>query len=264
MDLHVGTSDNVNKVTGGLVVQDNEGNQFVWIPVGDFKGKNGEIDHITLGRYKTFGENPELVQDAEEYENGVPIGYSGQVGESAEWETWEGMILAKDLKSFVLNTKENGGYYIGRFEASQGQDGKAKVKYDKEVWNNITKEQASTNAINVKTTGSYVSDLVNSYAFDTAFIFISKCSGNVNYGMERGITGTSNSNTGRIGDKACNIFDLNSNAVEWSTEVHSMLSERGVVRGGSWDSFKPPYWRIRVSSQTEFFAEHLGFRVLLY
>ncbi|MCI9038985.1 MAG: hypothetical protein HFJ29_03820 [Clostridia bacterium] len=34
-DYAVATSDNINKIDGGLVIQDNEGNQYVWVPVDE-------------------------------------------------------------------------------------------------------------------------------------------------------------------------------------------------------------------------------------
>ena len=47
--------DGTPAVQDGIVIEDNEGNQFVWIPVGEIKNKDGSTTTITLGRY-TFDE----------------------------------------------------------------------------------------------------------------------------------------------------------------------------------------------------------------
>ena len=60
--------DGTPAVQDGIVIEDNEGNQFVWIPVGNIKNKDGTTTTITLGRY-TFESNgvPTLQQDADNY-----------------------------------------------------------------------------------------------------------------------------------------------------------------------------------------------------
>ena len=50
-------SDDIN-VTKGIVVEDGEGNQFVWIPVGtiyaDIEKTEANAKTITLGRYSNL------------------------------------------------------------------------------------------------------------------------------------------------------------------------------------------------------------------
>ena len=65
----------------------------------------------------------------------------------------------------------------------------------------------------------YASDLVNSYAWDTAIIFIQT------YGTGEDASdyasknkSTSFANTGINNDRYCNIFDMSGNAYEWTTE----------------------------------------------
>jgi hypothetical protein len=79
------------------------------------------------------------------------------------------------------------------------------------------------------------SDLINSYSWDTAIVFIQKYSGSTNY-ANKGSVNTSLLNTGKSGDKVCNIYDMASNCHEWSTE-HSTCTYSGsrypyVHRGG--------------------------------
>ena len=87
---------------------------------------------------------------------------------------------------------------------------------------------------------SYVeSDLINSYSWDTAIVFIQKYSGNSNYANQTRVS-TSKLNTGKAGDKVCNIHDMASNCYEWSTEhstsTSSSYSYPCVSRGGYSDS----------------------------
>ena len=60
------------------------------------------------------------------------------------------------------------------------------------------------------------SDLVNSYAWDTAIVFIQEM-GNENYANKTSVN-TEITNTGTTMDKVCNIYDMASNCDEWSTE----------------------------------------------
>ena len=83
------------------------------------------------------------------------------------------------------------------------------------------------------------SDMANSYAWDTAIVFIQKYSGNSNYINTGRISGFLN--TGKLGDKACNIHDMLSNSYEWSTEYSTHVLNSGkrwpcVYRGGDNES----------------------------
>ena len=70
------------------------------------------------------------------------------------------------------------------------------------------------------------SDLTNSYAWDTAIVFIQEMK-NSNYANKTGGNGTLK-NTGETGDKICNIFDMAANLLEWTTEYST--NTNSVVR----------------------------------
>ena len=225
----------------GIVIEDNEGNQFVWIPVGEIKNKDGSTTNITLGRY-TFDANgtPTLHQvayTAEKEDNytevvTIPSYYQELTSDS-------GNTAAKNLGGFVSKTKANGGYYLGRYEASKGTDNKVKSQYDKVAWVSITQPNAATEARRMYNSSYVESDLINSYSWDTAIVFIQKYSGNSNYANQTRVS-TSKLNTGKAGDKVCNIHDMASNCYEWSTEhstsTSSSYSYPCVSRGGYSDS----------------------------
>ena len=87
----------------------------------------------------------------------------------------------------------------------------------------------------------YASDLVNSYAWDTAIIFIQTYSTETDassYASQN--KSTSFANTGKSNDKYCNIFDMSGNAYEWTTE-YSTYSYNSyfypcVTRGGYYNT----------------------------
>ena len=52
--------------------------------------------------------------------------------------------------------------------------------------------------------------LINSYSWDTAIVFIQNYSDNSNYANKTSVN-SSKLNTGKAGDKVCNIYDMASN-----------------------------------------------------
>ena len=136
---------------------------------------------------------------------------------------------ARNLKEFISTTLVNGGYYIARYEAS-GTTEKITSKYDQTVLTNITQPNAAKLAREmygeVKEDNElvYASDLVNSYAWDTAIIFIQIYSTETDassYASKN--KSTSFANTGKNNDKYCNIWDMSGNVVEWTTEYSTQL-----------------------------------------
>jgi len=115
-----------------------------------------------------------------------------------------------------------------------------------------------------------VSDLPNSYMWDTALIFITKAIDS-EYSKKTDGNGTLK-NTGEredgSTDKICNIYDLASNLVEHTTEYSSFRTGApavypGVTRGGYYKSTgSTPGGRGR--SQTSSSYAYFGFRVSLY
>ncbi len=106
-------------------------------------------------------------------------------------------------------------------------------------WVRITQPSAATNAQNMYSSNYVESDLINSYAWDTAIVFIQKYSGNTNYANQRSVN-TSKLKTGLSGDKACNVYDMASNCREWTTEYSTYMnasnSSPSVIRGGLYSS----------------------------
>ena len=166
-------------------------------------------------------------------------------GNSAEDSTAQN-ATARNLKTFIETSMKNGGYYIARYEAS-GTTSKIASKYNQTVLTNINQPNAAKLAREmygeVKENNElvYASDLINSYAWDTAIIFIQTYSTREDASSyARKNKSTSFEKTGIKNDKYCNICDMSGNACEWTTE-YSAFSYDGyfspcVCRGGYYDT----------------------------
>ena len=245
------SGNNIPAVQDGIVIENGtDGNQFVWVPVGTIKNKDGSTNTITLGRYSNFAkQNGTYVpaQNANNCTQEVTINtYFKELSTFREGNTATDSTAqnatARNLAEFISTSLSNGGYYIARFEAS-GTASKITSKYNQTVLGNITQPNAAKVAREmygeVKENNElvYASDLVNSYAWDTAIIFIQTYSTETDassYASQN--KSTSFANTGKSNDKYCNIFDMSGNADEWTTEYSTYSSTRDfnpcVYRGG--------------------------------
>ena len=229
------SGDTIPAVQDGIVIENGtDGNQFVWVPVGTIKNKKGSTNTITLGRYSSFTATngvytPVQVASVENYTKAVTISDRDQelstfrAGNSATDSTAEN-ATARNLAEFISTSLSNGGYYIARFEAS-GTASKITSKYNQTLLTNITQPNAAKAAREmygeVKENDEliYASDLVNSYAWDTAIIFIQTYSTETDassYASKN--KSASFANTGINNDKYCNIWDMSGNGNEWTTE----------------------------------------------
>ena len=265
-------NDSATDVTGGIVIEDATytntiGSQFVWIPVGTgenaIKKANKETVEIELGRYDFTKNSDGTITTSE---------YSGSYTEdtTASHNSSRGNAIAKDIEKFKTSANSNHGYYIGRYEAGvvdynssvstsnsnnetnwtgyTGDNIKLVCKKEQQVWNYVTQNKASELSRDMYGSEAKVtSDLINSYAWDTAIVFIQKCgteSNSSTYSMTVGktistgapqikTTGTNILNETNKVDKQCNIFDMAGNCWEWTTETSNVSSYiRYVTRGG--------------------------------
>ena len=112
------------------------------------------------------------------------------------------------------------------------------------------------------------SDLINSYAWDTAIVFIQEMNEkNKNYSNKKDGNGTLK-NTGETNDVVCNIYDLAANLTEWTTEGNIYKDTNAAYpcfsRGGIYNiDFYCPSLRSSVVSST-YIKQDVGFRPILY
>ncbi len=245
-----------------VVGTDVQGNQYVWIPVDGILGEDGKtiqnaIDgEIILGRY-VFDSNGDIDTDLTPTTQGEEIIING--GSYIEGLTGKGNIIAKDIESFINSVRKNGGYYIARYEASKGTNNKAESKYNKAVWTEITQQDSAEECQDLYTEMN--SDLINSYAWDTAILFIQKY-GQSNYSRQTSLN-SSKQNTGISGDKQLNIYDMASNVGEYCTETS--LDNLGPCEGRGGDyQFPSNYTSNRGGNSLSYKDVRYGFRVILY
>ena len=278
-----------DNVTDGIVIEDvsagdgnTKGSQFVWIPVGDVKTDSGTTK-IELGRY-TFDNDgtKHLVQSAEKenWKQEVAIDtYFIELAKSSY-----GNQTAKNLEEFITKAIASHGYYIGRYEAgdaeatnnshsSSGTTNPVTCKSDVYPYSYVTQSEASSLAQGMYSSSNFDSDLINSYAWDTAIVFIQTFSGDGNYSRQAGRNTTSSLQkcgestlaTVDSGDKAqdvrCNIYDMAGNTREWTTETYSYTNIHWVSRGGYYN-YRYYYTSRRNDSDTT--SAFTSFRPTLY
>ncbi len=257
--------DGTPTVQDGIVIQNQtDGNQFVWVPVGTINNKEsdplGATTTIQLGRYSDFTMSgttlPTPAQEAtassantalliNTYFFEVSSDFIGDSNQSLNAASSYGNTKATNLQEWIDTTLANGGYYIARYEASQNAKETTKAASVKNVqpWIRITQPNAAiaakaTYAVDGANRDNYYSDLINSYAWDTAIVFIQAYEDNTYASSNDSAQETT---TGGDGDQVCNINDMSVNKYEWTTETstHSDSDDSYpfTLRGGYYYNF---------------------------
>ena len=239
--------DSASTVQGGVVIEDKDRNQFVWVPVA------------TLADYKRTAYSTNVAtEETDTATNSIKINYSSS--KNSEYFT---EALPEDEKTSVERYK---GFYIGRYEAGDKENTEAKtlrssndvtktvtIKANQAPYNYVTRTQAVSLAEGFSTKQGYKAKtkLVSSYAWDTTIAFMQKVNSDYGSSSEEGnykdttfsytdITGArqtkaKNSNvlvpTGQT-TPVCNIYDMGGNVFEWTTESCSNTDYPYARRGG--------------------------------
>ena len=251
--------DSASTVQGGVVIEDKDRNQFVWVPVA------------TIADYKRTW-------------------YTGD-GSFSDYSE----ALPEDEKTSLERYK---GFYIGRYEAGDKESTVAKtlrssndvtktvtIKANQAPYNYVTRTQAISLAEGFKKQQGYKAKtkLVSSYAWDTTIAFLQKVNSDYGSSSEEGnyrnttfsytdITGASQTKeneskvlvpTGQT-TPVCNIYDMGGNVWEWTTESFSNTSYPYAIRGGSYNNyfaFSPAGRRL---SSSDYANDSFGFRLTLF
>ena len=251
--------DSAETVQGGVVIEDKDLNQFVWVPVA------------TLADYKRTW-----------YKR------SGSFSSYSE-------ALPEDEKTSVERYK---GFYIGRYEAGDKENTEAKtlrssndvtktvtIKANQAPYNYATRTQAISLAEGFSTKQGYKAKtkLVSSYVWDTTIAFLQKVNSDYGSSPEEGnytdtkfsytdITGTSQTKanpssvlvpTGQT-TPVCNIYDMGGNVWEWTTESCSDTDYPYAGRGGFYNNNFANF----PAGMRDFFSgnalDGIGFRLALF
>ena len=269
-------------VQDGIVIEDvtagGKGNQFVWVPVGEIKNGEGVANTSIALERRTFNEAVDgKCTVAEHTADGATHIEYNQIEQTPEEHSKKnyGNAIAKDIEEFKTGVATNGGYYLARFEASGSGEDPAKSVKGVDPWVNITQANASARSqamYNDDESKGYQSDLVNSYAWDTAIYYIQECSEDKDYARQSGSSKTYQiDKTGENillspeeRDQRCNICDMAGNVFEWSTEMTIMNYATCCLRGGVSGEISDYFPSRRVCAEPEHFDSDKGFRPLLY
>jgi type II secretory pathway pseudopilin PulG len=280
--------DSGTKVEEGIVIEDDSGNQFVWVPVGEYNvsttiNSTGKLTN-ELSR-RTFTESGSTLVSGDDAIAGDEVEEYNEYFYGEENEN----SVAKDQIDFFKNSSTtNKGFYIGRYEAGTETERTARnnpltiplVQADKYPYIWVKRNQAKEQAEAMYSENEFVtSELISSYAWDTALNFV--CQTN-----EEGylLATTTDSAHGNIGtsysddinrtktgeyeaDNYSNIHDLLGNCTEWTTEYSSYFYGSNVItcvyRGGTYHT-SARYSSFRNSTGTANDSKSLSFRLQLY
>ena len=284
-----------DNVTDGIIVKDKThtntvGSEFVWIPVGTIIKEDNTTVNIELKRYVFNADGTVNVELS-----GTEPGDQLKESSSSSYYFTEGLensktdnTHAKNIETFKTKTESSHGYYIGRYEArtttrritSTTNDGLTPITIQPNdyVYNYVTQAQAATLSQEMYKETTFESDLINSYAWDTATLFLQTFDNRTNkdslkkYSIQNSLNtksdGLATQGTNKLDsskqDKICNVYDMASNCLEWSTETSSGSNIPCTLRGGNCNSNNVNNTSYRNSNVTPGCYDDRSFRPILY
>ena len=272
------STDSASTVQGGVVIEDKDLNQFVWVPVA------------TLADYKRMAYSYNVAtEETDTATNSIKIEYSSS---DSNYFT---EALPEDEKTSVERYK---GFYIGRYEAGDKENTEAKtlrssndvtktvtIKANQAPYNYVTRTQAVSLAEGFSTKQGYKAKtkLVSSYAWDTTIAFLQKVNSDYGNSSEEGnyndtafsytdITGASQTKAGNSQvlvptgqtTPVCNIYDMGGNVFELTTEFSSDTYNPSAKRGGNYSTSFASYPAGSRDHDSGYAHVSVGFRLTLF
>ena len=247
----------------GLVIEDEKGNEFVWVPVD--------------------GTNVTYTKKFDEYPNNYQL--TGVIDD----------LEAIPVENETTQITKHGGFYVGRYECGvpanqtvinstsnkSNTTGTPVIQKGIRLWSWIAYDNANKNSLNFNNSTYVKSGLVTGTAWDTLCTWIDSEkdeNGNSihnvmdssswgNHAIQSGeyTTGVGFEATGYNEKwKAKNIYDMAGNAYEWTAEKSSTQDTYRIARGGSsyssLGSKTPVSYRYPYSG----YLYYISFRIMLY
>ena len=271
-----------SKVQDGVVIEDKDRNQFVWVPVA------------TIADYKRTAYSTNVAtEETDTATNSIKIKYN-----SSLYNYYFTEAMPDDEKKSVDTYK---GFYIGRYEAGDKESTEAKklsgsndvtktvtIKKGQAPYNYVKKTQAVSLAEGFATKQGYKAKtkLVSSYAWDTTIAFIEKTVNNYGSSSSQGNYSDTSVTYKDITDESkpektkaenssllvatgqttpvCNIYDMGGNVLEWTTESCSYKFSPYAMRGGDGSGkFAHDAAGYRINNPGDAYG-NVGFRLTLF
>ena len=257
--------DSASTVQGGVVIEDKDLNQFVWVPVATL----ADYKRTWYTEYDSFSSYSEALPE----------------DEKTSVERYKGFYIGR----YEAGDKESTGTTKATFRTSSSDTSNSvTIKADQVPYNYVTRTQAISLAEGFKTQQGYKAKtkLVSSYAWDTTIAFIEKTVNNYGSSSSQGnykdksvtykdITDESKPEKTKAENSSllvatgqttpvCNIYDMGGNVFELTTEFSSDTYNPSAKRGGSYDDYfasNPAGYRFHDSGYAHV---SVGFRLTLF
>ena len=248
--------EGLDDVSKGLVIEDENKNQFVWIPVTSESQYTRNITYayadISKSAYADTGY--------------LPDGMQPNIPDTITDEKEIGKLNEEVEKKFVLNA---GGFYISRYEAGKEEINGIDTLVSKKgasVWNNIKQEECKAVAKTFIRNGKVYSSLCSGIQWDLTMAFITQNDKTYNVNMANPSIHTDSLNNAGNNplDVTCNIYDLEGNCFEYTAEKQSFNKDYPFVcRGGGYHGYStlPASYRSQANGIS---SGDYSFRFILY
>ena len=274
--------DSGNTIDEGIVIEDSEKNQFVWVPVSK---ENFATEFVRREGYYDGGNLENVISDC---------GEANAKGENKKFTETE--TTQKEAIKMYASVKRNEGFYIARYEAGNDGNGNVVLKKGADVYNEISWSangdnmqettgitggavELSRNFANAKNYKTVTSTLIYGVQWDTVMKWMENVNNpngkkyiqdstgmgwySDNSGDNPQKTGIDIGEENRGSNQVKKIYDLAGNVFEWTMESYS--TDGRVVRGGNYGgtgSNNPA--SNRNSRYPSFSDSDIGFRPTLF
>ena len=272
------------KIDTGLVVIDQEGNEYVWIPC-TIDGSDGTVSYSREEAKWTIetdgSDNSRAVKDE------LTLLDAGVTYSELDIENGINQEISQEIVNQInaerASVEKYKGFYIGRYEVGK-ENNKAVIKQNKEPYTNVKWIEAYHQAKEIGGGTGTTTYLCSSYAWDTALQYIETKTENTDYGSNiskyNGNWKSKNvvDKHGNIIKKAgeakklntglttpvYNIYDMGGNVGEFTTELNLGTSESVVLRGGGYTNGSNAPTGYRWDQASDYLDGYCGFRITLF